>query len=207
MLHNQNGAGTNKFNLYTVINNTPDTIWCIDATYTLIAANKAFFQLHSTSHREKIDIGDSVFLHSSKEACEKWLALYNRALAGEVVFIEETKEIDNREYYYDMSITPVYDDNDKQLIACVVVAKDVSSRKIAEQAVSAYGRRFKTFTHKTTHELRNPLANILALIELGKNENISFEELKEIFSLIDDSAQQLDGIVKELIVLMSKSSR
>jgi len=128
MLHNQNGPGVNNFNLYNVINNTPDAIWCIDENFILIAANKAFFQLRSTSHRQDIEIGDIVFLHSSKEACEKWQVLYNRALCGEVVFIEEIKVINDQEYYYEMSITPVYDD-DKKLIACVAIGKDVTARK------------------------------------------------------------------------------
>lgn len=207
MLHNQNGAGLNNFNLYYIINNTPDAIWCFDVNFTLLAANKAFYQLRSTNHREDINIGDSVFLHSSAEAVEKWHSLYNKALKGEVVFVEETKMIEGKECYYEINITPVYDEGDKTLIACMAIAKDVTARKQAEEAISAYGKRFKSFTFKTTHEIRNPLANILALIELGRNENITLQEMKELFNLLEASAHQLDGVVRELIFLMSKQNR
>jgi len=207
MLQNQNSAGLNKFNLYAIINNTPDAIWCFDGNFTLLAANKAFYQLYSLNHPNKIGIGDSVFLHSSREAAEKWLQHYNKVLAGETVFIEDIKQIDNKEYYYEINITPVYDDEgDKKLIACVAIARDVTTRKKAEQAISAYGKRFKSFTFKTTHELRSPLANLLALIELGREENITFAELKHLFEMIGDSAHQLDNVVKEIIVLMSKQN-
>jgi len=207
MLHNQNGAGLNNFNLYYIINNTPDAIWCFDVNFTLIAANKAFYQLRSTNHRQEIDIGDSIFLHSSPEAIEKWRLLYNKTLSGEVVFIEDIKTIDGQEYYYEINITPVYDEADKTLIACVAIAKDVTGRKKAEKAISAYGKRFKSFTFKTTHEIRNPLANILALVEFGRNEDITLQEMKDLFSMLETSARQLDGVVKELIFLMSKQNR
>ena len=208
MPNSQNLAGLNKFNLYTIINNTPDAIWCFDSSFILIAANKAFFQLWSANNSGEIEIGDSVFLHARREGLEKWQQLCNKALAGEVVLVEEIKQIGENEYFYETNITPVYDeDGDKKLIACVAISKDVSVRKRAEQAISAYGKRFKNFTFKTTHELRSPLANLLALIELGRDENITLSQLKQLFEMIDDSAQQLDGVVKEIITLMSKVNR
>jgi signal transduction histidine kinase len=172
-----------------------------------MAANKAFLQLRSINHRLGIEIGDTVFLHSSNEAIEKWRALYDRALGGEVVFLEDIKVINGKEYYYEISITPVYDDGDKDFIACVAIAKDVSARWKAEQAISAYGNRFRNFTFKTTHELRSPLANIMALADLGRDENVSFQELKDLFEMVDQSARQLDFIVTELIMLISKENR
>jgi len=52
------------------------------------------------------------------------------------------------------------------------------------------------YTHFNTLKLRGPLASILGLLLLAKNEESS-KNIKEIFEMIRKATQELDGIVRD----------
>ena len=157
-------------------------------------------------YNQSINIGDDIFKHTNDSARAKWRPLYERVLAGETITIQETRVMGGRDIYVEIAMNPVYDDSGK-LIGCMGITRDISERKMAEKAIAAYIKKMETFTFKTTHELRNPITNIMSLVTLSRFEGTSIAELKHYFDLIDTSIQKLDDIVTDLIYLISKYNR
>jgi PAS domain S-box-containing protein len=196
----------NRINLYAIIDNTPDPIWTFDTDFKLMAANKAFFQLRRSVYNQSINIGDDIFKHTNEKAREKWRPLYERVLAGETITMQETRVMGAAEMYVEITMNPVYDDSGA-LIGCMGVTRDISYRKVAEKKIAAYIKKMETLTFKTTHELRNPITNIMSLVTLSRIEGTSPAELIQYFDLVDVSARKLDDIVTDLIYLISKYNR
>lgn len=196
----------NRINLYAIINNTPDPIWTFDTEFKLVAANKAFFQLRHTAYDQSINIGDDMFKYTDEKADAKWRPLYKRVLAGETIIMHETRVAGGKEMYVEIAMNPVYDDDGK-LIGCMGITRDISQRKQAEKEIAAYMKKMETFTIKTTHELRNPISNIMSLVTLSRYEDTSLADLKHYFDLIDASIHKLDDIVTDLIYLVSKYNK
>jgi len=196
----------NRINLYAIIDNTPDAIWTFDTGFRLMAANKAFFQLRQNVYNRSINIGDSIFKYTSEAAQQKWRPLYERVLEGETLTLEETRVTGGTEVYVEIAMNPVYDD-DGRLIGCMGITRDVSARKMAEREIAAYMKKMEAFTFKTTHELRNPITNIMSLVTLSRFEGNTPGDLMQYFDMVDTSVRKLDGIVTDLIYLISKYNR
>lgn len=196
----------NRVNLFAIINNSPDAIWTFDRQFKLMAANKAFFQIRLDAYNKSINIGDDMFLHTPPKARTKWQPLYERVLNGERIFIEEKRLIKNKTTYVEITMNPVYDDAGV-LIGCLGITRDVTQHKQAEKEIAAFTQKMETLTFKTSHELRNPITNIMALVTLSKEEHLTAEETKEILNLIGASVTKLDEITKHLISLTSKYNK
>lgn len=61
------------------------------------------------------------------------------------------------------------------------------------------------FVYRVSHDLRAPIASVLGITNLAKNEK-NIEELKSYFKLITTSAEQQDEFIKEILDL-SRNSR
>jgi len=171
-----------------------------------MAANKAFFQLRMDAYNKSINIGDNIFLNASPQAQQKWQPLYDRVLNGEAIFIEEERNIKNKTIFVEITMNPVYDDSGA-LIGCLGITRDVTQRRQAEKDIAEFTQKMETLTFKTSHELRNPITNIMALVTLSREENLTPAETKEILNLIGASVTKLDEITKNLISLTAKYNK
>jgi PAS domain S-box-containing protein len=149
-----------------VVGHMSDIVFVLDAENRFVDINPAAEQV--LGHRNGDVIG-----HQSNEILSEWAHLVP-LLQGEqekVVEIEVTFE--NESYYLAVKLTPLYDDQG-MLNGRLVVARDISDMKLAEQNLQKHAAQLEAanqellalseikdeFVANVSHELRTPLANL-----------------------------------------------
>lgn len=175
--------------------------------------NKAFCELFECQPEELIgrDYLDVNFGHLTpegkeelrREAFEFWLSnrvfrktIETRTLKGNLRFVEVVMK--------NVRIA------DKALISVYLI--DKTEKRDFESKILEQNERLKEFAFLTSHKLRQPLANILGLIELVKSEaqsekdvTFNFETLRILTSQLDDVVHQMNDALTELDMEAEKS--
>jgi CheY-like chemotaxis protein len=99
---------------------------------------------------------------------------------------------------------------EKQLVSVYLI--DKTEKRDFESRILEQNKRLKEFAFLTSHKLRQPLANILGLIELVKSESqsqqdvtITFETLRMLTGQLDDVVHQMSDALTELDMEAEKS--
>ncbi|MDB5231289.1 MAG: domain S-box protein [Chitinophagaceae bacterium] len=89
-------------------------------------------------------------------------------------------------------------DKEGALVEIVTIAEDVTRVIEIEKALTEKVEQLRTISYKNSHEIRSPVTNIMALINLAKDENLVSAELKEIFDLMSRTVEKLDSIIHDI---------
>ena len=160
----------------------------------LTAANKAFFDLRKRVFNSGIQLGDSFFKDVPENNIEKWKPIYEQVVEGKKLHFEDERKIDNEVDYAEINLNPVLNGKN-EIVGCMGITRDINARKKNEFELKRYNHQLEKFAFKTSHELRRPLANILAIIPLLKEEN-DLETNNKFLELLRISALQLDEEVR-----------
>ncbi len=83
--------------------------------------------------------------------------------------------------------------------ACLMLANDVTERLRYVRAIEVQNNKLQEIAWIQSHLVRAPLAKIMGLVDLIKNHSLSDTEKGDYFIHILNSAEELDGIVKEIV--------
>jgi PAS domain S-box-containing protein len=91
-------------------------------------------------------------------------------------------------------------------VGCMAVTFDITEQKASEtgrkkaaEILMRQYKKLKQFAHINAHDLRAPLTNILSLTHLlASDYSLSDEERKVYVRGLEDSAKQMDGVVRKL---------
>jgi PAS domain S-box-containing protein len=122
-------------NLTATINNTEVLIWSVDRQLNLITFNTPFFESIKKNSGVEVKIGSNVFdpliTPEGQEIKANWIKNYTRALAGEVVTLEES----SFGTHFQFSLSPIIEDNiitGVSVFADNVTELNASNRELAE---------------------------------------------------------------------------
>ncbi|MEO0895188.1 MAG: GAF domain-containing protein [Bacteroidota bacterium] len=137
-------------------------------------------------------IGDSMLDFLLPEYLEEFKNYYDRALKGESIHVEN----EFQGTWWQFKIFPFYD-IDGEIRGISQFVDDITARKQQELKVLQQNERLRHIAWQQSHEVRGPLADIMGLIEVMKNHpessNIPY------FDLLEAKANQLDGVVRNII--------
>ncbi len=137
-------------------------------------------------------------------------------LTGKNVFFESDHvKSDGTLFSCEVSLLPVNDGTGKP--QTVAVIKDISQRKTQEEALhkevaqhrettaqlKLMNQELQQFAYITAHNLREPVANIIGLIELYDTNNPANAFNKTIIQSILECSKNMDGVVKDLHQIIS----
>ncbi|HEY9775218.1 MAG TPA: CHASE3 domain-containing protein [Planktothrix sp.] len=132
-------------------------------------------------------------LESAQQACKEAVAT---AASGGLARFESTHPAaDGRQFEFDVSIKPVYDDHGK-LTYLIAEGRDITDKKEAEKRVSE-------FYSTVSHELRTPLTSIrgsLGLIEGGLAGAIS-EKATKLIKIARSESDRLIRLINDILDL------
>ena len=144
----------------------------------------------------------SVLDHLSSENKSMWADFYSRALMG-VHFTEESIESSlGIELYFDVSFNPIFING--SIMGVAVFAREITSRKNAEQQLEYKINELNTFVYKASHDLRSPLVSVIGLVELAKVETDP-QELVKYMKMIGLSIQKMDNLLIDLVKIVNVS--
>lgn len=107
-------------------------------------------------------------------------------------FLHYTKE--GAEYWVEISISAIYNEN-KELERYIAIHNIITERKIREEKIKDQNEILRKHSWTNSHTIRKPVASIISLVSLTK-EIGNIEELREIYSLIEVCAKELDDVTK-----------
>src|ERR1700712_5395719 len=155
-------------NLKALVNTFDDWVWSFDTNFTLVTANKAFFNARKQVDKEELRIGDNIFKNIQEHTYRKWRPVYERALKGETFTFEEKRNNGEYDYFVEIYLSPVYNDSN-EVIGCLGITRDITGRKNAQLAIEGYAEKLEELAFKTSHDLRKPIANIIGMSNLLVN--------------------------------------
>jgi PAS domain S-box-containing protein len=190
--------------LTALIENTQDLICSVDADYKLITANNAYLNYIFKRYNHSLKKGTYMFEQSPEDVKEYWLPIYNRALQGESFKLERHYLIENQDIWLEHSFNPIREENGK-IRGVSFYIKNITEIKLKEQALqksneelTKRNNELDRFVYSVSHDLRAPLASILGLIEISKNEN-DLNNRDNYLQLMQKSIYKLDEFIKEII--------
>jgi len=191
-------------NLYTIINNTSDTIFSVDKDYKILSANNTFrenvFQLIGKRYKE----GDYLFTNNGADQLSReWKNYIDEALSGEELKTESAYQIGEQTYYNESSINPIRQGN--EVIGVVCFSRNITDRKRIEMErvritkdLIDRNKNLEQFSYIVSHNLRAPVANIIGLCDLINNVELSTQQFQNCVNAISPSAKNLDVIINDL---------
>lgn len=193
-----------EHNFKTLVDTYADCVWSFDTNFSLITANRAFLEARrKVNNEEVLRLGDNIFKYAPAETHKKWRPIYERALKGEVICFEEKRNNKVSDYYVEIYLTPVYNDQN-EIVGCLGTTRDITERKKAQYAIEDYMAKLEDFAFKTSHELRRPIANIIGMTNLLSNEDMDEKEKTNAMDYISVSIAEVDAIVISMIELVEQ---
>lgn len=162
-------------NLNATINNTEIFIWSIDRHYNLLTFNKPFEEYIRQQYGVAVERGkrimDTLTSPESVEMKKKWTEIYMRALAGEVVTLEETRF--GKDFKY--SVSPIIENT--KVMGVSIFADNVTERKMRDRELADAQRKIGELKLMALRSVMNPhfVFNVLNSIQyfIAKNDRVN----------------------------------
>ncbi len=179
-----------------------------DAKGNIKWVNTAFTMLTGYSLAEAVG-NNPRLLKSGKQADEYYREMWQTITSGNVWHGELiNRRKDGREYYEEMTITPLIQSQDGKITNYIAIKQDITNRKRSEEELrlahqeAVEVNRMKTqLLANVSHDLRTPLGAIMGyseMLETGIFGQLNAEQ-KDAASEILDSSNQLLAFVNNLI--------
>ncbi len=179
-----------------IVNSSPDAIFSLEADGTITSWNAAAQRLYAYTAQEAI--GRNAHMLFDAEHHETAAELLERSRHEQIAEFDTicvTK--DGRRFDVSFGMSPIKAKPDGGVSAITVIARDITHRKIAEEALRLNDRRKDEFIATLAHELRNPLAPIRSAVYVLQRDDGDTSEAKDKRrSLLDIVERQVDHLVR-----------
>ena len=184
--------------LRTLINATPDIVCFKDGEGRWLEANQAdleLFHLQGVDYRHRKDselaaetlpIFKEAFLACEQSDEKAWLA--KQALQSEEIIPGP----DGNDRIYDIIKVPVFDDDDRRR-GLVVLGREVTQRKRAEEKLREYAETQEVLLREVNHRVKNNLAAIISMLHKEEDRAESTGSTGSI-SLLRDLEGRIRGL-------------
>ncbi len=186
----------NHFSAY--MNNSPALMWATDNQGRLVVINKKFKEVTGFTDS---DLGRTLWEVYPKELADVYKQNDDTVIErNELVEMEESS-IDKfgRKREFLVYKFPLQTADYGLVVAGWSV--DITEHNTANKKLLHQNNRFRQIARLQSHAVRRPLANILGLIDLIQyyGEQGNFAEVTSMISLLKDSGNDLDVIIKKIV--------
>jgi len=184
--------------LAAIVESSDDAIISKSTDGTIESWNRAAELLYGYTAAEAI--GRSITMVIPKELHAEEAMLLDRLRRGERVEHYETVRLakGGKRMHVSLTISPIRDASGR-IVGASKIARDITARKQAEEALREADRRKDDFLAMLAHELRNPLAPIRASVELLCLEGITPEHAARARSIIERQVNHMVRLVDDLL--------
>lgn len=177
---------------------SPQPMWVYDAdTLRFLNVNKAAFNHYGFSYEEFMNMSIAEIrpkedIPNMLESIEKMKSDKSGVFRG----ILNHKKKDGSVIRVEIISNPLsFDEKNTWL----VLANDITSKLKYLEAIETQNEKLRDIAWIQSHMVRAPLARLLGLVEILKNENLSKEELIDFLNHVKDSASELDDVVRDIV--------
>lgn len=185
-----------KRNTEAIIYSLRDPVIVVDELDRLLMANEAAgrlfgFDFHASQHKPIAELICCENVDSDKSECVELLR-QSRQSKTEATRREIELQQDGKPKIYDCIVSCVYDDK-QQVCGVAAVLHDITREKEISQMKN-------DFVSHVSHELKTPLASIMAYSEMLSDGEADDEKTKkEFYSVIQNQAQRLNRLIEDIL--------
>lgn len=198
----QDAIRSSEKKLKSLIDNTPDIIFMVDTDMNLVTYNAAFENIYNASFPDRNGLRIPMPMKEIPATMfgEKWLRNIGICMQGQTIREEDMYIIpaSRQEMCLDIVMNPIYDVND-QLIGVGCITRDISDRKKTEEQMGKQLSQLKEIAWIQSHELRQPLTNIMGLASLIEADAENPGEVKSHVNLLHQACDKLDDVVRGIV--------
>jgi len=185
-----------KTNLDASINNINNLIWSVDSDYRILSANTAFKNRIKMSYDVELAAGDSIFVKALQpEQITKWKAVYDKALAGEVIVFNTG--VFGLKNTYEMKMNPIY--HDHKIIGVVSQGRDIQDALDEAIRVQKQNEELRQIVELASHDIRGPVASLMGIVPLFNESKPEDPFNADIINHVRTLAIQLDKILHKIV--------
>ena len=188
------------YKLKAILDSTPDYIVLIDLEFRILAFNKVAYENCEKFHGKRLVEGNDFRKYVSKEVEEDFFENYYRALEGKNNRFEKEIEVFTSEnIWLEFIFFPVFDD-EKNLKGATLLIKNITASKKHIAKIENQNKRLKEIAWTQSHEVRNPLANLMGLANLllMEKDNLDPDQLEGFYINILEEAHKLDLVIRKI---------
>ena len=190
--------------LKAIFNNVPFQMWLKDTNSNYLTINKPFMEYFSITDESEIIGKDALDIWNSETAThfidEDKMVMQNRELSS----VEELVDFKHKSVWFEIFRAPIIDENG-QLLGTTGIARDITSRKMADEALQkavasaeAANEAKSKFLAIMSHEIRNPLNAVVGMTRMLNDAGITGPNSKLIEN-IKTSSDHLLMIINDVL--------
>lgn len=190
-----------------ILDSTTESIVMIGRDFEVLTINKVAQWDTGTLLGRQIEEGDDFrdYLDFFTEDVAKvFYDSHERAMHGEVVDFERELDFGPFKRWYRFLYYPVKDESGST-IGVAFNTTDIESRKRSEERLVRQNELLKNITWQQSHEVRRPVANILGLVHLLKEQRSKIYEQEKVYiDKLEQSSMELDSIIQQIVETSEK---
>lgn len=198
----QNAIRSSEKKLKSLIDNTPDIIFMVDVGMNLVTCNAAFEAIYNSSFPDRDGLRVPMPMQEIPATLfgQKWLENIRLSMQGQTIREEDMYVVPTtgKEICLDIVMNPIYDVAD-QLIGVGCISRDISERKKTEEQMSKQLSQLREIAWIQSHELRQPLTNIMGLASLIEADAEDPVEVRSHVTLLHQACEKLDEVVRGIV--------
>ncbi len=170
-----------------------------DLTGRIVRVNDRFCQIVARSREELLTLNMKDITHP--DDFPRNIQLFQKAAASGEPFEIEKRYVrpDGSIVWVNNSVSLIRTAGEEHSSTMLAVSLDVSARKQAEEALREADRRKDEFLAMLAHELRNPMAPILAAAHLMERTQLDAARLRQTSQIISRQVRHMTGLVDDLL--------
>ena len=177
----------------------------LNLNHQIININEAFAFLFGIDiHDVTSKTAKSIFKCMHANHAEWFRELFEIAKTGKSAQHEVliNDELEN-EKWIRFDFSPFYNlKNELRGITCI--GTNISKEKVQEEKIMKQKKLLNEIASTYSHELRHPLTNILAIINIMKYDDVSMN--KVYFKYLEIASKQLDAVIHQVVIRTSKAA-
>ncbi len=188
--------------LKSIFDSTQNVMFLVSTDYKILFFNKKASEYALMQKETELRTGDSILDYIPKaenDLSKIFTEEFKKAIGGE--FVVSEKEIKNNDElrWCRCEYVPVYEaDNPTNLIGIATSIIDINQQKQYELLVLKQNEMLKEMVQVQSHQVRQPVANILGLVPLLIEESLTTEGI-EMLKKLQITTQKLDDVIDKVV--------
>jgi hypothetical protein len=193
--------------LASIVEGSDDAIISKDPAGNITSWNKGAERIFGYAAAEAM--GKPIAILAAPECRDEMRSILERVMRGERVDHYETirRAKDGRRVNVSLTVSPIYDLAGR-IIGASKIARDITERKMAEEAVAKHAERLaranadlQQFAYITSHDLKEPLRTVVSCTEmfLSKSGGKLDSEERQLLNYVVTAALQMSTMIADLL--------